>query len=291
MLTVLLCPGVFAAEKTTAQPRQILTTAFPLTVFASNLTRGMQGWSVETLGGNAHGCLHDYTLKPADAVRLKAADLVLMNGGGMENGGLLKLLQSVDKARLLNVGGALPQLAAGDPHFAGDPQVAGMMIAAIAERLLTLEPSSAKQLNDNLGDYLKRINQVAQEMRTLRSLAHGMSVATLSDALERFVRACGFTLQKLFYDNEFVQPTAKQVANAPKAIRELGIHLLFVESIHPGRYATELATSSAARVVTLDPLTEGPEQPPYDYYEQTMRANLQKVRQAIENGTTVRVKP
>ena len=49
-----------------------------------NLTQGAEGIQVKNLTENHAGCLHDYTLTTKDMKLLEQADLIVLNGGGME---------------------------------------------------------------------------------------------------------------------------------------------------------------------------------------------------------------
>ena len=49
-----------------------------------NITADIDGVTVSNLTRNETGCLHDYQLSPGDMQKLQGADLLVINGAGME---------------------------------------------------------------------------------------------------------------------------------------------------------------------------------------------------------------
>ena len=63
---------------------RIVTTFYPMYVFALNVTEGIEGVAVQNMADQSVGCLHDYQLQTRDMVALEGADALIINGGGME---------------------------------------------------------------------------------------------------------------------------------------------------------------------------------------------------------------
>lgn len=61
-----------------------VTSFLPIRILTEAVCEGANGVTVENLTENHSGCLHDYTLTTQDMKLLSAADLFLVNGGGME---------------------------------------------------------------------------------------------------------------------------------------------------------------------------------------------------------------
>jgi ABC-type Zn uptake system ZnuABC Zn-binding protein ZnuA len=67
----------------TAAPRIVCTT-FPIHQITRQVTEGETDLSVDCLLPAALGCPHDYALTPRDLMKLAAADVLIINGQGME---------------------------------------------------------------------------------------------------------------------------------------------------------------------------------------------------------------
>ena len=64
---------------------RILTSFYPAYITAINITNGAHGVQVSNLVSNNTGCLHDYSLTANDMKKIASADVLVINGAGMEN--------------------------------------------------------------------------------------------------------------------------------------------------------------------------------------------------------------
>lgn len=83
-LLTLLLSLLLLALPAGAMGETVVTSFFPIYVFALNLMEGVDGVTVESLTAPETGCLHDYQLQTGDMKLLNRADVFLINGAGME---------------------------------------------------------------------------------------------------------------------------------------------------------------------------------------------------------------
>lgn len=71
---------------------RVLCSTFPIYLFARNVVAGRENIHLGLLISAAMGCPHDYVLTPQDVQALASADVLIVNGLGMEEflGGPLK---------------------------------------------------------------------------------------------------------------------------------------------------------------------------------------------------------
>lgn len=62
----------------------VMTSCNPVYIATLNVLDGVDGYRVENLSQPTTGCLHDYTLTTEDMKKLSKADMLIVNGGGME---------------------------------------------------------------------------------------------------------------------------------------------------------------------------------------------------------------
>ncbi len=62
----------------------IMTSCNPVYIATLNVVDGIDGITVQNLSQPTTGCLHDYTLTTEDMKNLSKADVLVVNGGGME---------------------------------------------------------------------------------------------------------------------------------------------------------------------------------------------------------------
>jgi len=68
----------------TSSKTKIVTSFYPIYIIATNIVEGIDEIEVVNLTEYEKGCLHDYQLTTRDMKRLENADIIIMNGGGME---------------------------------------------------------------------------------------------------------------------------------------------------------------------------------------------------------------
>ncbi len=80
--SVVLLPQkeAWSAEKTL----KVLASTFPIYQITRNITAGASGIEVDLMIPAQMGCPHDYALTPQDMRKLAKADMLIINGQGME---------------------------------------------------------------------------------------------------------------------------------------------------------------------------------------------------------------
>lgn len=63
----------------------VVTSFYPMYIATLNITENANGVEVKNLTNNVTGCLHDYQLSTKDLKMLDGADMLVINGAGMEH--------------------------------------------------------------------------------------------------------------------------------------------------------------------------------------------------------------
>lgn len=85
ILMMLLALSPLAGAQAAEKPFTVVTSFYPLYIFAQNILKDVPGVTLENLTHPTTGCLHDYQLLASDMKTLAQADALLINGGGMES--------------------------------------------------------------------------------------------------------------------------------------------------------------------------------------------------------------
>ena len=183
---LLLFPALAGAET-------IVTSFYPIWILALNLTDGLEGVEVINLTEPVTGCLHDYYLLPSDKVTLSRADILLINGAGMEAfiPAAIASLPFSAKSGMLEIGGH-EEGEEVNAHLWLDPQRAAGMAANLAEGLILLLPDREQQITENLKAYQERLYALDETLRDGLS-GFGRKVIIFHEAFPYFAEACGLS--------------------------------------------------------------------------------------------------
>jgi ABC-type Zn uptake system ZnuABC Zn-binding protein ZnuA len=223
---------------------------------------------------------------------IRNSSLVILNGGGMEEGALAELLSQLPVAKRFVAIDVLAttDVANHDEHFFTDPRLALQVVIAMGKKFSEqfyrkLSQQNLSLLNKNVDRYKMNLQKIIDRQETIRQRIVRLpnrAAVTLSETLQQFLLSCGFDLKVLFWESEFHQPTTHQVLEAPKKIKELKVTFLFLEFGVESKYSQTLLAMHPMHLVTIDPMVRGPSDFSLDYYEQTMNKNFQAVESAIQ---------
>jgi ABC-type Zn uptake system ZnuABC Zn-binding protein ZnuA len=297
---------LLAALLSTTLPAQepkklrIVTSFTPLTAHAKALVddRAM----VEQLVDRETGP-HDYELKPSDVKKIAEADLLIVNGLGLE-GWLAELVKKTakTKVRVIDTSSGIPTVAApaaievlphdhsahghhhhhdhGDrnPHIWLDPLLAKKQAETILAALLQADPDGKPVYEKNARAYFAELDKLHAEFTRVLGSVKERDLVTFHDAFPYLAKR--YNLNYVGFIEEYPEkdPTPKQLALLVDAIRSRKIKVLFAETGYSPKLMETIARQTGARTALLDTLEVGVGDA--GSYLERMRKNLDALRQA-----------
>jgi ABC-type Zn uptake system ZnuABC Zn-binding protein ZnuA len=275
----------------------ILTSFLPIYIFTKNVTAGIDGVDVDCLLSGDAGP-HDYQMRPGDMRRVEGADIIILNGLGVEDfldDALenLKLkrppLESAAGLPLIvneEEGGGSHEHEHGhhhgsdyNPHTWVSPKMAAMQVRAIAEYLSEVDPEREAAYRKNGDLYAKQLEALHLEMLEVVGQLKERKVVTFHNAFDYLARDIGLEIAAV------IQPSMEQLSagDLVRLIAKLKanrISVVFAEPQFSKRTAELIAREASIEVSILDPVATGEMHP--DYYEKVMRTNLQGIKSALK---------
>jgi len=208
---------------------------------------------------------HAFEPTPKDVAAVAGADLVVINGGGLE-GPLLDTLKSAGgSAIIVDASAGLttrtpqpgePPLAAGqtDPHFWLDPMLVETYVTNIRDAFVEADPAGAAAYEANAAAYTQKLRQlhawikaqVAQIPPGDRKLV--MNHASHGYFADRYgLQVIGTVIPSVGTSES---PTAQQLGDLTAAIRKSGAKAIFVEVDENPQLARQIAAETGVQVVT-----------------------------------------
>ena len=286
MLAVLIFPFLGNAAEPAPKKLKVVTTIFPLYCFASGVI-GSEGTVQNLLPPNVGP--HDYQLSPSDLRKIKDADVIIMNGLGLDDW----IKRAIDKKRnpkVIVLGDLIPKASLlassedlhmdGDhkhshdhkhgpnnPHIWLDPQLAMQSVSNIAVAIAPQNP--AYQINANA--YIARLKQLDTELATLLAPLRNKPFVTQHDAFPYLVKRYQLKQVGILEPTPDVSPSPRFLSDLLKVTRDNNVPVIFIDPRSSTRLARRVASDAKIRAAELDTLESGKLDPLG--YEQGMRRN------------------
>ena len=291
LAALMLCVAPMAALAET-----VVTSFYPIYLFARSLTEGVAGVDVRNLAAQGTGCLHDYQLQTGDMKALAQADVFLINGAGMES-------------YLSHVTGAFPELPVVDAsvgitlleadgeehdhdhahdhavnaHVWLDAQNAALMVTNLCEGLSAAMPEHRAAFESNRDAYLARLAALHAELQAGLANLPMKDIVTFHEAFPYFARAYGLNVAAVVNQEPGDSLSPAALSKLIHLVQELGVPPLFTEPQYEDMAAQTVARETGARVYVLDPIVTGPEDDAaLTRYEDVMRQNMQVLLTALQ---------
>ncbi len=298
LLSLFLCqPATAMAE----QPRELTATVFPVWILLKELAKDVPGVNVSLLLPAGSGCPHDYAMTPNDRRRLAKADILVMNGLGLEGflgygskrHSLLKPGASVIIAAQ-DLSGILPSEAhshgngehhacSANPHIFASPSMMAQMALSLSSQLADFDAENAALYKANGSRLVQRLEALAAECLRVGKRLNAHTVVTQNSALDYLARDLGLTVEAHIQPHEGQEPSARDMLELVRLIRAKGVAALVLESGSPDRIGRTLTAETGIPRVMLDTASNGPDalSHPLDWYETIMRDNLRALEQGL----------
>jgi len=191
---------------------------------------------------------HTYQPRPSDARTLAGAQVLVSNGLGFE-GWIDRLAEAASfKGRQIVASAEAAQES--DPHCWQDVACARRYVANIADGLAAADPANAALYHARAAEYDQRLATLDRWIRAeiARVPEDRRKAITGHNAFRYFARAYGVRFSAPRGHNTDNEPTARDVANLIRQVREQKIKALFVENMTNPNLVDEIARDSGASV-------------------------------------------
>ena len=298
--------GALALGATLASAElSVLCTTFPIHQIARNVAQGREGVALHLMLPAGMGCPHDYALTPQDMRKLAAADVLVVNGLGLEEFLGAPVLAANPGIEIVDSSAGIRDLLeyAHDPHEAEDerghedhdhahphegvnphlfasPRQAARIALNVAAGLSKADPEGAGTYFRNAQAYADRLNALADELADLGRTLKNNRIVEPHGVFDYLARDMGVEIAAVLRPHG-QEPSAAEMLELVRDIRERQAGAIFTEPQYPAKIGAALARETGLPTATLDPVATGPDAAPLDYYETAMRKNMEVLRAVL----------
>jgi ABC-type Zn uptake system ZnuABC Zn-binding protein ZnuA len=267
----------------------VLVSFFPVYLFTKNVAAGTDV-AVELMLPANKGCPHGYDLTPGDAKKIAAADIYVMNGGGLEEFDEAKIKKFNGKISIIDSTKGMTLLestccedeeqhehqhhhdSGKNPHSFSSPKYAAQQVRAIAAGLAAADPGRAAAYKKNADAYATKLEAIGKRFETKLAGLPNRKVVAMHEIFEYLAKDAGLDVVGEIVTGAGTEASppkkliAKMKKDAPKAI--------LTEPQYDEKMAKALSRETGVPYFKIDPLATGPDAPALDHYEKTMESNL-----------------
>lgn len=261
----------------------VVASTLPVYEFTSILCEDT-GVTVSRLVTEAVSCLHDYTLQVSQMRAVESAELVIINGVGLEEflGDIL-----VNANQVADASEGL-ELACGehhdhegghhhefDPHIWLSPENAKQMCRNICKELSVLYPNHKAQFETNLSSLLESLDALQAygqaELKDLKT----REIITFHDGFGYFAGSFNLHILKAVEEESGSEASAKELIEIIDLVQTKQLPAIFTEQNGSTSAAQIIAAEAGVKVFALDMAMAG------DSYFEAMYHNIRTIKEAL----------
>ena len=294
---LLIAAGCSAPQSGEKESRlTVVTSTYPVYLFTSAVCDGVEGVTVERLNTGETSCLHDYTLSVDDMRMLESADVVVLNGAGLED--FLTDALATSSAQVIDCSEGVDLLenlthdheegdeeghdhGHYDPHYWMDPRNAALAVSSILNGLWEADPDYAAEYQDNAEQATVLLNSWQPELQETLAQS-GVEVSgliTFHDGFQYFAKAFDFPLLAAIEEEAGSEASAKEITEITQLVKEYEIPVIFTEVNGSDATAQAISRETGCQVAQLTMLMDGPDAELSNYYD-GLKSNIA----AVVNG-------
>jgi zinc transport system substrate-binding protein len=273
------------AESMQTGGNKILVTFYPLYQFTKAVGKDKIDVSIIIPPGIEP---HDWEPTIEDIEKMKNADMIVINGAGLESW-ITKITSVNPDVIIVDTSNGIPILekdsngldktAKKDPHIWLDPVLAKKQVQNIANGLIKLDPQSANYYQQNAINYNTKLDALDNKIKTNLAVCNKKDFLAFHDAFSYFSKEYGLHQHIVVggLDPE-TEPTAPALQQITQDANSLGLNVIFTEEAANPRVSQVIADEIHGKVLVLSPLEITDKN--IDYVSK-MEQNLSNLKEAL----------
>ena len=163
---------------------KIVTSFYPMYIFTKNIVKDVEDAIVVNMAEPKAGCLHDYQMTPADMKKIEDADIMVINGAGMESF-LDKITKELPQLKIVEASKGLKLLEEEEHNHEGENyedvghdghehtfnahlwvSISGAMeeVRNIGDQLAIADPENAEKYKSNVLEFVEKLEHQREKM-------------------------------------------------------------------------------------------------------------------------------
>lgn len=295
MLILLITTGCTNQNVDTSK-LNVVSSFYPIYIATSNIIDGANNVELTNLTAPSTGCLHDYQITTQDMVKLSTADILIINGDGMESF-VDKVAQTYSNINIINASEGIKEnheeLIAHEEnhdeheHNHEENSHYWVSISLYIEQVKNIKNELVKIDSQNADIYEKNANIYIEKLENLKAKMHSevddlenKNIVTFHEAFSYFAEEFNLNVVGVIEREPGTYPSSREIADIIKEIKSKNVNAIFVEPQYSRVAADAIARETSVKVYNLDPIVTGKLEK--DAYIKIMEQNLMVLKEALQ---------
>ena len=310
VLAIVLMPhfGQFNKKDTSSQ-KEILCSTFAMSLITRNVVKDCN-LSVHLMLPANMGCPHDYMMTPQDMLQITNADVLVINGLGMENfltleciqgktiidssKGIKDILYYVDHENLHNHHEHHEhhehhsqecthehEHHGINPHMFASPHMVGQLAMNIANGLAEKYPQFKEKLLANAIEYKEKMDSLHREFcNSIKNIPNRRIIAQ-HGSLDYLARDINLEIVAFLQESKGDTISAANMIKIVHLIKEKNVAVICTEPQYSPALVETIASEAKISTVSVDPVATGIDNAPLDYYIKIMKQNIKNLSSVL----------
>lgn len=295
LLILIMFTGCTPKSEVDENKLNIVTSFYPVYIATLNIIDGANNVTLSNLTSTEVGCLHDYQLTTANMLTLNKADILIINGGGMENfvqkaidncAGLKivdsseGILESHDEEHEHNEEHSHDHEHGENAHIWVSVSLYINQVENIKNGLCVIDPSNKEIYEKNAKEYIEKLQELKNEMHEELDDIRDKNIVTFHEAFEFFAEEFGLNIVAVIEREPGTYPSAGELADIIEVVEKTQAKAIYTEPQYFENAANIIARETGRKLYSLDPIVSGKLEK--DAYEKIMRENLDVLIESLK---------
>ena len=250
----------------------VITSFYPMYIAAKNIIGDAQV-ELMNLSEPKTGCMHDYQLTTEDMKKLSAADVFIVNGGGIENF-LADVAKQLPKLKIIYACENI-ELLDENAHVWMSVSDYGKQVREITAGLVKADRKHAREYKKNGDRYLGALEELNRRKDKVAALAKGKKPVLFHEAFAYLARDLKMEVCASMDLDEERQVSAGEVKNIVQKVRDKQASMILAEKLYGQEMSEAVQRETGVDVLYLDTCVRGDYDA--DSYLDAMSDNLKKI--------------
>ena len=275
----------------------IVTSFYPMYVATLNITDGVENINVKNLTQQVTGCIHDYVLTTSELVTLAKADVLVINGAGME-GFMDKVISNFEELNIIDSSEGITIMHNEckeqhdehnsheehnheiNPHIFVSVKNYIKQVQNICDELIKADSLNKEKYIANTQAYIAKLEMLDKDITEIATTLKNKSIVTFHNTFDYFARDYGLTVMGTIENEHGKTPSAGEIATLVEDIRNNDIKAIFVEPEYSLKIVNTIAKETKVEIYMLNPITSGENDK--EEYINIMKENLKTLKEALK---------